>query len=204
LERIAHATAEAEHYFLDVSGDGNLSPLDALMIINDLNDLAAQGGTADGGQITTMDGTQASGQPLAEWVDWQALDNVLQSDQLAAPLNALNLSPAEALDLAHEILVHVEVRGLASGVPADLLGDDSFESLVESLTQLFENHLDDLPIDQLMGLAGELDDLFDELDVRSIVPTLPDDVDLTQFKRALREHLFANLADPVSAQGLFP
>jgi len=204
LERIAHATAEAGHYYLDVSGDGRLSPLDALMIINDLNDPAAQGDTTDGGQGTAADGTHASSQPLAELVDWQVLEDVLKSDQLAAPLVSLNFSPAQALDLAHEILVDVDVNGLANSVAVDLLAGDAHQTLMGSLTRLLDDGLDDLLVDELMGLAGELDGVFDDLDLRGIVPALPDDVDVAQFKQAFRDRLFASLADPLLPHGLLP
>ena len=205
LARLAHAasqTAGALHYYLDVSGDGKLSPLDALMIINDLNNPAAQDDTADGGQNTTTDGTQGSGQPLVELIDWQALETVLQSDLLAGPLETLSLSPADALDLAHEILVGVDVDGLASGIADDLLGGEAFQTLMGSLTPLIEEHLDDVPIDELLGFVGELKSVFDDLDVRGIVPVLPEDVDLAQIKQSFRDRLFASLANPLLPDAL--
>jgi hypothetical protein len=114
VRRLEHLAAQATelaaaaHDFLDVNGDGVLSANDVLVIINDLN-----GNT----EPTTGDQTLP---PLASLVDWGAIQEALQSDTWAAPLESLNLTPSQTLDLAHEVLVSVDQEWLQNHFPAGL------------------------------------------------------------------------------------
>ncbi|MBC8875213.1 MAG: cadherin-like domain-containing protein, partial [Planctomycetes bacterium] len=187
LERHQHASGEASeaaHHYLDVNGDGSLSPIDALMVVSELNAAAFAAVATD---------ANAQGEaipPLAGLVDWAALEDILHEDQWTAPLDALDMSPDEALDLAHQFLVTADPGALADMIPAEWPRDE----VPLLLQQWIEEHPDGLTTDELIAAVNELDALIEGLDLDEILPEAGKDIDLPQLHESFRDRLFAGFA----------
>ena len=187
LEHASGEAPEAAHYYPDVNRDGSLSTLDALIVISELNALGAGVGAAG---PNAQDETNP---PLAELVDWAAFGDVLHEELWTAPLDTLDLSPDEALDLAHQSLVNVDSSVLADGIPADW----SSEEIPDLLQQWFEDHPDELSVEQYTEAFGQLDALIESLDLDQILPGVAEDINLAQSDQAFRDQLFAGLATQI-------
>jgi len=179
--------SEAAHHYLDVNGDGSLSPIDALMVVSELNAAAFAAAATD---------AIAQGEaipPLAELVDWAALEGALREDQWTAPLDALDISPDEALDLAHQFLVTADPGALANMVPAEWQRDE----IPDLLQQWIEDHPDGLTTDELTTAVNELDTLIEGIDLDEILPGVGKDIDLPQLHESFRDRLFAGFATEI-------
>lgn len=178
LEQLQDASgeaAEAAPFYLDVNHDGSLSPLDALIVINELNAVVS------GTDPTVQD---ESIPPLAEFVDWATLEDVLHEDPWTAPLDAVDVSPDEALDLAYQFLVNVDPDVLVEGVPAEW----SSQQIPDLLQQWIEDQPDELSMDEFTAAFGQLEALIESLDLDQI---LAGQVDPAQLDQAFRDQRFA-------------
>jgi len=187
LERHEDASGEAaegELYYLDVNGDGSLSPIDALMVVGELN------AAAIGAAATDANAQDKTIPPLAVLVDWAALEAILHEDQWTVPLDALGMSPLDALDLAHQFLVTADPGALANMVPAEWQRDE----IPELLQQWIEDHPDGLTTDELMAAVNELDALIEGLNLDEILPGVGKGIDLPQLHESFRGRLFAGFA----------
>ena len=179
--------SEATHHYLDVNGDGSLSPLDALMVVGEMN------AAANGAVATNANAQGETIPPPAELVDWAALNDVLHKDQWTVPLGALDMSPDEALDLAHQSLVTVNTAALANMVPAEWQRDE----IPDLLQQWIEDHPDGLTTDELTTAVNELDTLIEGIDLDEILPGVGKDIDLPQLHESFRDRLFAGFATEI-------
>lgn len=187
LEHASGEAPEAAHYYPDVNRDGNLSTLDALIVISELNAIGAGVGAAD---------TNAQGDtnpPLAELVDWAAFGDILHEEPWTTPLDTLDLSPDEALDLAHQSLVNVDSNVLIDGIPADWFS----EEIPGLIQQWFEDHPGELSAEQYTEAFGQLDALIESLDLDQILPGVAEDINLASSDEAFRDRLFTGLATQI-------
>lgn len=185
-------TAGAVPQFLDVNGDGYLTPLDPLLVINGVN------GALDDAQDAVNDflnGVRDLEGPVAGFVDWDALQTALDDPAAAAVLAALQLEPDRILDAARDVLAEVNVTDLLQALP-----DNGFQidlpTVVSRLQQASEALGGRLSLTGLLGLANQIDDLVDGLDLDQLLPELCRDRAFEQARDAVRDRLFAGLADP--------
>jgi len=191
LERLQDAStevADALHY-LDVNGDGNLTPLDALIVIGELNSLdfgvGATDANASGDSIT----------PLAEFVDWAALENVLHEGPWTAPLDALDVSPDDALDSAHQFLVAIDPNALIGGIPAEWSSDENADTLQRWIED--QDQPDELSLAQITWAFNQLHGLIEDISLDQILPEVSQDIDLGQLNGSLHDRLFAAFATKI-------
>ena len=188
LQFAAGLEAAADRYFLDVDGDDFLTARDVLLIVNRLN-----GDTPLPLATTTDAGLPA--RPLASWVDWQALENLLQEERWQEPLQTLQLSPERTLDLIHELLVTVDadrLEDLADG-PSPL----DTAQWKAALTPVLDAIRQHVSVDQLLDVADQLQTNFADLDLASLLPGLAPQISLTAASEALQDAFFAKLSDPL-------
>jgi hypothetical protein len=187
LERLQGASGEAPeagHFYPDVNGDGSASPLDALIVIGELN--AAVYGADPNAQDETAP-------PLAEFFDWAAFEDVLHEHAWTASLDAADVSPDEALDLAHQFLVNVDPNVLIDGIPVQR----SSEEFPDPLQQWIEDHPGEQSEDQYTAAFGQLDALIESLELEEVLPGLAGEFDPMQLDGAFRDQLFAGLATQI-------
>ena len=175
-------------HFYDVNGDGYLTALDVLHVINRLNSGTENPvvGAGEGG---------LPARPLASWVDWKSLHEVLQQDRWQQPLQTLHLSPEQTMRLMHEILVTVDADRLD-----DLLRNRvTFEpsQWKDALAPVLDAIRMHVSVDELLDLADQLQVNFDELDLHPILPGAEPQIDLTAASLVFHDAFFAKLSDPL-------
>jgi hypothetical protein len=188
---------ETAYRFLDVNGDGDLTPYDVLVVINDLNGVAA--GLVDDSALAAED---PSG-PLSEFVDWPAVEGMLQSEELAGLLGTLNVTASQALDWTHEVLAGIDVDQVLD--PSQLGGlVDGLLARVDAWGPLANLVPANLDVQRVFELARQSADLLNALDLASVFPDLADDVDWSVAKNEVRDAVFSDLLDNEGLTGLLP
>jgi len=179
----AVATVAGMHFY-DVNGDGYLTPEDTLHVINRLN--TANENPAVGDEPV---------RPLAAWVDWKSMHDLLQEERWQQPLQTLQLSPERTLRLVHEILVAVDADRLnellQNRVP---FGPAQWKEAIGPVLDAIRSHVS---VDQLLDLADQLQTNFDDLDLAVILPGLAPQINLTAAGEALHDAFFAKLSNPL-------
>jgi uncharacterized secreted protein with C-terminal beta-propeller domain len=177
--------AVAEMHYYDVNGDGYLTPEDMLHVINRLN--AANEHLAGGDSVPVR--------PLAAWVDWKSLHDLLREDRWQQPLQTLHLSPERTMRLVHEILVTVDadrlddlVRNRVPFEPAQ------WKDAIGPVLDAIRSHVS---VDQLLDLADQLQANFDDLDLPAILPGLAPQINLTAAGEVFHDAFFAKLSNPL-------
>jgi hypothetical protein len=184
----AGVAAAADQFFFDVDGDDYLTPKDVLLIVNRLN-------AGDETAVTVSGDAGLPGRPLASWVDWKSLRDMLQEDRWQQPLGTLQLSPERTLDLFYEFLVSVDADGLDEWLQNQ--GPFDSASWKSALAPVLHTIRDHVSVDQLLDLADQLQTNFDNLDLQSILPGLAPQISLTTAGEALHDAFFAKLSNPL-------
>jgi uncharacterized secreted protein with C-terminal beta-propeller domain len=184
----AGLAAAADQFFFDVDGDDYLTPRDVLLVVNRLN----------AGAETTVTSSGDAGlpaRPLASWVDWKSLRELLQEDRWQPPLLTLQLSPERTLDLIHEFLVSVD----ADHLDAWLQNQEPFDTAQwkSRLAPVLDAIRDNVSVDQLLDLSDQLQTNLDELDLQSILPGLGPQFDRSAVGEVVRDAFFAKLSNPL-------
>jgi hypothetical protein len=194
---------EAVHEFLDVNNDGNLTAVDALLIINHINDLLATGLTPGGADDDWVDSAAQLAGPLAGFVDWDALQNALHSQSVAGILDSLNLTAEQALDLAHKVLADVDVGQLTSLVSAvsTALDPQVIQNLIQQVLPQLQGQVSAA---RLLQIASDVGSLVDGLELEDLAPRIAADLDLPSARQSLRDNLFAGLLENADWLGLLP
>ena len=188
LQAAAGLAAAADQFFFDVDGDDYLTPRDVLLVINRLN-------AGDETTVTSSGDAGLPARPLASWVDWKSLRELLQEDRWQQPLQTLQLSPERTLDLVHELLVSVDADRLDEW----LQNQEPFDSAQwkSALAPVLDAIREHVSVDQLLDLADQLQTNFDNLDLQSILPGLAPQISLTTVGEALHDAFFAKLSNPL-------
>jgi len=177
------ATVAGVHFY-DVNGDGYLTPEDTLHVINRLN--AGNGNPAVG---------EMPVRPLAAWVDWKSMHDLLLEERWQQPLQTLRLSPERTLRLVHEILVHVDADRLNELMQNRMpFGPAQWKEAIGPVLDAIRSHVS---LDQLLDLADQLQTNFDDLDLPAILPGLAPQINLTAAGEALHDAFFAKLSNPL-------
>lgn len=182
------AANAADHFFFDVDGDDYLTPADIVAVINRVN-------AGDDSADAAPGDAELPARPLASWVDWKTLDDVLHEQRWQEPLQALQLSPERTLDLVHELLVTVDANRLDDV----LRNSESIDAAKwrRAITPVLEAIRDHVSVDQLLDLTDQLQANFDELDVRTVMPGLAPQIDADSAGEVFRDRFFAKLSDPL-------
>jgi hypothetical protein len=188
LESVADFLAqhsEAAYLAVDVNADGQLTPYDVLLVIQELN--GAAGGVLDG----AVPAIALSG-PLADFADWQAIDEMLQSTELAGLLGEWNLSPAEARAWVQEVLAGIDVGQVLVPSPRGGLLDQLLAS--PAAQGSWANWLPaDIDLARARELARQANDLWSTVDLDQIFPSLADDVAWSLAGAEVRDAFFRDL-----------
>jgi len=182
------AANAADHFFFDVDGDDYLTPADIVAVINRVN-------AGDDPADAAPGGAELPARPLASWVDWQTLDDVLHEQRWQEPLQALQLSPERTLDLVHELLVTVD----ADRLDDVLQNSESIDAAKwrRAMTPVLDAIRDHVSVDRLLDLTDQLQANFDELDMQTVMPGLAPQIDLDSANDVFRDRFFAKLSDPL-------
>ncbi len=182
------AANAADHFFFDVDGDDYLTPADIVAVINRVN-------AGDDPADAAPGDAELPARPLASWVDWKTLDDVLHEQRWQEPLQALQLSPERTLDLVHELLVTVDANRLDDVLRNS--GSIDAAKWRRAITPVLEAIRDHVSVDQLLDLTDQLQANFDELDVRTVMPGLAPQIDADSAGEVFRDRFFAKLSDPL-------
>jgi hypothetical protein len=188
LRAAAGVAAAADQFFFDVDGDDTLTPTDVVLIVNQLN---------AGGETPGIGSSDAGlpARPLASWVDWKSLQDLLHEDRWQRPLEALHLSAEPTLDLVHELLVSVDADRLNDLLQNPVSIDPAqWKDAIGPVLDAIQEHVS---VDQLLDLADQLDANFQELDLRAILPGLAPQIDLTAAGEVFHDAFFTKLSDPL-------
>ena len=182
------AIAAADRFFFDVDGDNYLTPSDVVAIVNHVNAGAGTAAAPPG-----VAGLPA--RPLASWVDWQTLYDLLHEERWQEPLQTLQLTPERTLGLVHQLLVTVDVDRLD-----DLLRNSTPVDPTTwraAMTPVLDAIRDHVSVDQLLDLADQLQANFDDLDLQTVIPGLAPQINLTSAGEVFRDQFFTKLSDPL-------
>jgi hypothetical protein len=171
-----------------VDGDDYLTPTDVIAVINRVN-------AGDDAAAATSSGAELPARPLASWVDWKTLDDVLHEQRWQEPLQALQLSPERMLDLVHELLVTVDADRLDEVLQNSVAVDRAMWR--EAMTPVLDAIRDHVSVDQLLDLADQLQANFDDLDLQTVMPGLAPQIDLDSAGEVFHDQFFAKLSDPL-------
>lgn len=188
--QLQSSVAAADRFFFDVDGDDYLTPGDIVTIVNRVNsDADAETAAAPSG-----DGGLPA-RPLASWVDWQTLNDLLHEERWQEPLQALHLSPERTLDMVHQLLVTVDADRLdellRNSTPVDP------KAWRTAMTPVLDAIRDHVSVDQLLDLTDQLQANFDDLDLQTVMPGLAPQIDATSASAVFRDQFFTKLSDPL-------
>lgn len=181
--QLRDVAAAAGQLFLDVDDDEYLTPSDIVKIVNVLN----AGGEGGDDRVPVR--------PLASWVDWKTLDDLLHEPQWQEPLQALNLTPEQTLDMVHGLLATVDADRLD-----DLLQNSRPLDAAQwraAITPVLDAIRDHVSIDQLLDLADQLQANFDDLDLQAIMPGLAPHIDVDSAGAVFHDQFFTKLSNPL-------
>jgi hypothetical protein len=188
LRTAAGVAAAADQFFFDVDGDDYLTPGDVVAIVNRLN-----AGVETAGLGSTDAGLPA--RPLASWVDWKSLQDLLHEDRWQQPLQTLHLSAERTLDLVHGLLVTVDADRLEDFLQnPGSIDPAQWKDAIGPVLDAIQEHL---TVDQLLDLADQLDTNLQDLDLQMIMPGLPPQIDLTAASEVFHDAFFAKLSNPL-------
>lgn len=183
-ETALSAAPLAERHYYDVNADGYLTPEDPLRVINRLN---ASGEPAAA--------SREAMRPLAAWVDWKSLHDLLREDRWQEPLQTLQLTPERTLQLVHEILVTVDADRLDELLQQRVPFDPAqWKTAIGPVLDALRAHVS---VDQLLDLADQLQMNFEDLDLPAILPGLAPQIDLTAAGEVFHDAFFARLSNPL-------
>ncbi len=207
IRRLARAaetageTAQAVHYFLDVNRDDYLTPLDALIIINELNDrslhavdasVAAEDNFADSGWARFADDT------IVSWVDWPALADELSQPNWQTALDALELSAADAAELAYGLLVAGDVRLSDLQQAASWWSEAEAETVRQTWQEFRSQHGGPISVDQASVAFQHLGPLLEQLDLEPLLPGLAAKLGGQSPEIVIRDAILAQFEEPGS------
>ncbi len=188
LQAGAGAAAAADRFFFDVDGDDYLSPGDVLLVVNRLN-------AGDETTVTVSGDDGLPARPLASWVDWKSLRELLQQDRWQQPLQTLQLSAERTLGLVHKFLVSVDADRLNDWLQNQEPFDPAeWKSTLAPVLGTLREHVS---VDELLDLADQLQANFDDLDLQSILPGLAPQISLTSVREVFHDACFARLSNPL-------
>jgi inhibitor of cysteine peptidase len=165
--------------FVDVNGDRDLTPTDVLLIVGELNSDEFRLGL----QPPRV-------RPLADWVDWQALEAEFRQDRWA-PIAGVGLDRQDMVDLSHEILADLD----RDRVPFDRTNDWTPRGVEQIHTALvgIRPPLTGGAAHRLTEAAEDLQATLDELDLSAFLPDLQLDFDWAVARDTVRDQFFARV-----------
>ncbi len=178
----------ADLFFLDVNGDDSLTPSDVLTIVNCLNT----------GEDDTASGTSEAAlpaRPLASWVDWKALNDILHQENWQQPLDALQLTPERMLDLVHGFLATVDADRLDELLQDSPAADPA--KWREAIAPVLDAIREHASLDQLLDLADQLQSNLDGLDLKTVMPNLGRQINIDSANQVFHDKFFAQLSNPL-------
>jgi hypothetical protein len=184
LEDFRQLVADASDEFpahIDVNGDGNLTPSDAMAIIYELNSAEHS--------LTLQEPLL---RPLVSWVDWQSLESEMTKAEWS-PLAGIGLPMPEMLDLSHEVFSELEVGEVLTDSPSDWvpMGVEQVRNALPSEAPALHAQAS---VDRIFAAASRLEENIDALDLHAILPGIAANVDLELAQRVFRDRFFAEIS----------